>query len=562
MTYHYPTPRHPERKAVHRLTRLLAVQQALRRSGPCPLSLVPVLSFFLFLLAPLYAQTIPYRNPILFADYSDPDAIRYGSHYYLIASTFHFVPGIPILESGDLVHWTIAGHAVQRLDMDPRYDLTGFGSSPNGYGMGVWAPSIRRHNGLFYIYFPTPTEGIYVTTARSIAGPWSKPVAVLHQPGLEDPCPFWDDDGQAYLVHSRKGAGPLILHRMSPDGLRVLDEGKTIVEDRQNLPTLEGPKFYKRNGWYYIFAPYGGVAVGKQAVLRSRSIYGPYEQRTVLAQGDTKINGPHQGAYVETPSGQGFFLHFQSRGAHGRIVHLEPVTWQDDWPIVGAPIPGSTAGQPVPSGAVSGPGSAARSQAPGIQTSDEFSSRILGPQWEWNHNPDSAHWSLAARRGFLRLIPTHAEGLPSARNTLTQCMQDNAFELTARIDIAALKPGSHAGLAMFEKTASGLEIVRDGEQSRLEYFSLASASPVLIPGPALTHPTLQLRVRVEGDTASYSYSLDNGAAFLPLGPATPIHFSWWKGSRPSLFAYTTETTPAGSMDIDWVRYHPLAENPW
>lgn len=246
-----------------------------------------------------------FQNPILFADYSDPDVIRDGNNYYLVASTFHFVPGIPILHSNDLVHWTILGHIVSRLDLNEKYSLVG----GNKYGEGIWAPAIRRHSGRFYVYFPTPKEGIFVSTATKITGPWSKPVAVIAKPGLEDPCPFWDDDGSAYLVHGKVGAGPLILHRMAPDGLSVLDEGRELVNDAKELPTLEGPKFYKRHGYYYIFAPFGGVATGSQAVLRSKSIYGPYDHRVVLAKGTTKINGPHQGGYVETQSGQGWFIH-------------------------------------------------------------------------------------------------------------------------------------------------------------------------------------------------------------------------------------------------------------
>ncbi len=291
-----------------------------------------------------------YRNPILFADYSDPDVIRDGANYYLVASTFHFVPGIPILQSGDLVHWTIIGHVVNRLDMDPRYSMVG----GNRYGKGVWAPSIRKHDGLYYVYFPTPSEGIYVSTAKEITGPWSAPEVVIARAGLEDPCPFWDDDGKAYLIHSMTGAGPLILHRMSPDGKHVLDEGKIIVQDPEHLPILEGPKLYKRDGYYYIFAPIGGVGAGSQAVLRSRQIYGPYEHRVVLAQGSTNINGPHQGAYVETPDGEGWFVHFQADGAHGRIVHLEPVRWNDDWPVIGADPDGASTGQPTPSGPIPG----------------------------------------------------------------------------------------------------------------------------------------------------------------------------------------------------------------
>ena len=270
-----------------------------------------------------------YRNPVLFADYSDPDVIRDGDNYYLIASSL-ICPGLPILQSNNLVHWTIIGHVLPRIDLDPRYDMVG----GNRYGRGVWAPALRKHNGLFYVYFPTPDEGIFMSTAAKITGPWSKPVAVIARAGLEDPCPFWDGDGKAYLVHSNKGAGPLILHEMSPDGKMVLDEGKRSSRSAKSAHA-EGPKFYKRNGYYYIFAPFGGVGTGSQVVLRSKSIYGPYEHRVVLHQGDTKINGPHQGGYIESQDGKGWFVHFQSRGAHGRIVHLEPVRWEDDWPIIG-----------------------------------------------------------------------------------------------------------------------------------------------------------------------------------------------------------------------------------
>ncbi|MGA8632054.1 MAG: glycoside hydrolase 43 family protein [Terracidiphilus sp.] len=522
------------------------------------LRMLPVLICLTAVLAPVRSQAptkvveAAYHNPILFADYSDPDVIRDGANYYLVASTFHFVPGIPILQSTDLVHWTIVGHVVQRMTMDPRYSMIG----GNRYGKGVWAPAIRKHNGLFYVYFPTPTEGIFVSTATKITGPWSAPIAVMGQAGLEDPCPFWDDDGSAYLIHSKTGAGPLILHRMSADGKRVLDEGKVIVEDPVHLPVLEGPKLYKRNGYYYIFAPFGGVGSGAQAVLRSRHLYGPYEHRIVLAQGTTNINGPHQGAYVETPDGEGWFVHFQSDGAHGRIVHLEPVRWRDDWPMVGDDSDGSPVGQPAPSGPIPGRPEAESQQRP--QTSDDFDGTKLAPQWEWNHNPDDAHWSLSARPGYLRLIPMEADGLLAARNTLTQCMQDNSFEFTVRLDLTKIRRGVHTGLAMFEKSASGLEIVQTGGERRLEFFHL----PDRIPGPVLSQSVVQLRVRVDGDQARYSFSVDDGATFEQLGTAAQIRFSWWKGSRPALFAYTTAASDPGDVDFDWVNYHPMGANPW
>ena len=313
--------------------------------------------------APVWTIAAPddvqYRNPILYR-LPDPDVIRVGSRYYMTASSFHFSPGLPLLESTDLVHWQLVGHAAQA---DSRREVRSAGTAGlqrrperarffpemgHRYSAGVWAPSIRRHDGRFYIYFATPTEGIFMVSAGKIEGPWTAPVAVIGEPRLEDPCPFWDSNGKAYLIHSRVGAGPLILHRMSPDGTRVLDAGKVIVDDPANLPTLEGPKLLKRNGWYYIFAPYGGVEKGPQAVMRSKNIYGPYEVRTVLAQGNTAVQAPHQGGYVETPDGEGWFLHFNSTGAYGRIVHLQPVRWMDDWPYMGELIEGSTTtGQPV-----------------------------------------------------------------------------------------------------------------------------------------------------------------------------------------------------------------------
>jgi beta-xylosidase len=237
-----------------------------------------------------------YRNPILYADYSDPDVIRVGGDYYLVASSFHFSPGIPVLHSKDLVHWRILGHVLDRLPFDPAYDmpgpvtLTDATSKPVGRGLryagGVWAPAIRYHDGRFRVFWATPDEGIFMSSAANPGGPWTAPVTVLAGAGYEDPCPFWDDDGRAWLVHSKVGAGPLILHAMRPDGSGVLDEGRLIVEDKVNLPVLEGPKLVKKDGWYYIFAPIGGVGTGPQAVLRARRIDGPYEHRTVLKPGN------------------------------------------------------------------------------------------------------------------------------------------------------------------------------------------------------------------------------------------------------------------------------------
>lgn len=506
-----------------------------------------------------------YANPILYADYSDPDVIRVGQDYYMVASSFHFSPGIPILHSRDLVHWSILRHVLPRLPFAPEYDmpgphsLTDAISKPIGgtrYAGGVWAPSIRHHAGLFYVYWATPDEGIFMATASKAEGPWSAPVKVIDQPMLEDPCPFWDDDGQAWLVHSRHGAGPLILHRMSADGKSVLDGGTVIVEDKQKLPILEGPKFYKRNGYYYIFAPYGGVEKGAQVALRARDIRGPYEAKTVLAQGSSALQGPHQGGWVETPSGQGWFIHFNSSGAFGRITYLEPLKWVDDWPVIGDLRPGSDVGQPVEHHAMPDTGSPARTDR--LQDTDAFGSAQLGPQWEWNHNPDDRAWSLTARPGFLRLHALPADHLVTARNTLTQILQGPSSRITTRIEIGRMTDGQRAGLTLFGVKPSWIGIVR---QSGKTHLTLASAGDETT-GPALTGSSIELRAEVGADqTVRYSYSLD-GRAFLPFGDAIGLaRFSWWKGSRPGLFTFNRSGAD-GSIDVDWVRVdHPAPVTP-
>ena len=507
------------------------------------------------------AGAADYTNPILFSDYSDPDVIRVGTRYYLTASSFHLSPGLPLLESRDLVHWQLIGHALPRLPFDTKYDLPGplgfsdgserarfFPEMGHRYSAGVWAPAIRHHGGRFYIYFPTPTEGIFMVSAKKPEGPWSAPVAVIAEPKLEDPCPFWDDDGRAYLVHSRTGAGPLILHRMSADGTRVLDAGKVIVEDPKNLPTLEGPKLLKRNGWYYIFAPYGGVEKGSQAVLRSKDIWGPYEVRTVLAQGNTSVQGPHQGGYVETPGGQGWFAHFNSTGAFGRIVHLQPVRWVDEWPVMGDAIAGSaTTGQPVATHAMPDVG---RAWPPvHVQASDEFAGGKLGVQWEWNHNPLDANWSLAARPGFLRLTATRATDFLAARNTLTQVLHGPTTTITTRMDIAGMRDGQRAGLAMLQVQPNWIGVVQTAGARRVNFSSAGAQSA----GPVLETAVLQLRLKATpDDLVHYEYSLDDGRTFTPFGNPAKLRFSWWKGARPALFSFNTGDGAAGVADFDWL----------
>ena len=314
-----------------------------------------------------------FANPVLNADYSDPDVIRVGNKYYMTCSEFHYM-GMPILESTDLVNWKIIARVYDHINIEG-YDAM------RRYGEGTWAPAIRYHDGKFWIFVCTPKDGLFMTTAEKPEGPWKPLTCVKQVKGWEDPCPLWDDDGQGYIGRSQLGAGPIILHKMSPDGKTLLDEGVKIYEG----PVAEGTKFFKKDGYYYLSIPEGGVGTGWQMVLRSKHIYGPYEGKRTLEQGSTAVNGPHQGALVDTPKGEWWFYHFQSTEPLGRVVHLQPVTWKDGFPTMGADYDGNGVGEPMK---ICKKPRVKKAKAHLPQTSDTFSSRQLQPQWQWNHNPD------------------------------------------------------------------------------------------------------------------------------------------------------------------------------
>ena len=392
-----------------------------------------------------------YRNPVLYADYSDPDAIRVGEDYYMVASSFSNAPGLPLLHSKDLVNWKVVNYCIDRIP-EFRY------RNPI-HGCGVWAPSIRYHEGIYYVCFPMPDEGIYMTTATDPLGKWSEPVNIRPGAGWIDPCPFWDDDGRAYLVagvaKSRIGYKS-VLHmvEMQPDGMALIGEEKVIFDGNTNdQVTIEGPKMYKRNGWYYVFAPAGGVKTGWQTVLRARNPFGPYEYRVVMRQGDSPVNGPHQGAWVDTVTGQDFFLHFQDVYAAGRIIHLQPMHWENDWPVIGVNKNGNEYGEPVmeydkPDIGKSSEELADTDRYPVCEpdTSDDFSSDTMGLQWQWNANFDQSWYSLRNPGLKLNAVPTTPlRPLGDTRNILLQKWPAPEFSCVTKLDISDIKDGDTAG---------------------------------------------------------------------------------------------------------------------
>ena len=341
-----------------------------------------------------------YTNPILYADYSDPDVTRIGDDYFMTASSFNAAPGLPILHSKDMINWELINYA---LPVQVPEDIF---SIPQ-HGNGVWAPSMRYHNNELYIYWGDPDHGIYMVRTDDPYGNWEEPVLVMKGKGLIDPSPLWDEDGKAYLVHayagSRAGVKSLLtVNKMNAEGTKVLDAGRHVFDGHDVHPTVEGSKFYKRNGYYYIFAPAGGVSTGWQLALRSKNIYGPYEERVILEQGSTDINGPHQGAWVETPSGEDWFYHFQDVEAYGRIVHLQPMKWENDWPVIGKDIDGNGIGEPVKTHKK--PKNEKDYAIVSPLESTEFEGDSLGLQWQWQANPKVVWHAKLPGKNYLAFV--------------------------------------------------------------------------------------------------------------------------------------------------------------
>lgn len=501
-----------------------------------------------------------YKNPVLHADYSDPDAIRVGDDFYLVSSSFEDIPGLPVLRSRDLVNWTIIGHALVR---QPPFDVF---SKPQ-HGNGVWAPAIRFHKGEFYIYYPDPDYGIYLVKAKNAAGPWSEPVLVEGGKGLIDPCPFWDDDGTVYLVHayagSRAGIKSIaVVKQLSADGAKVIDQGKLVYDGHELDPTFEGPKMYKRNSYYYIFAPAGGVSTGWQLALRSRNVYGPYERKVVMAQGSSPVNGPHQGAWVTTQTGEDWFLHFQDKEAYGRVVLLEPMKWINDWPVIGSDKDGDGKGEPVLSWKKPNVGKTYRVQTPA--ESDEFNSAVPGLQWQWMANPKATWLFMNASKGSARLysdkVADGAKNLWGVSNVLLQKFPAEEFMVTAKLSftpntkIENEKAGltvmgfSYASIALKSKK-DGLYLVytvcKDADNGKEEV-----EKQLMKAGSS----TVYLRVKVTaGALCRFSYSFD-GKTFTDGGESFKAETGRWIGAKVGLFCTRdTQINDSGYADVDWFR---------
>jgi len=486
-----------------------------------------------------------YRNPVVPGDYSDIDCIRVGADYYAISSTFQFSPGMVILHSRDLVNWTVLGHVVTDLNqIGPDLDWT----KMNRYGKGVWAGAIRYHDQKFWVYFGTPDEGYFMSTATNPAGPWAPLHPVLQEAGWDDCCPFWDDDGQGYFVGTNFRDGyKTYLFRLTPDGRDIVKETGRVINEGSGR---EANKLYKINGTYYHFYSENKGGVGRYVMMqRSKNVFGPYTEKKQLGHADRPAMEPNQGGLVQTEKGEWYFFTHHGTGAwEGRCASLLPVTWIDGWPIIGEVGPDGI-GSMVWSGPKPVPGMPVATP----QTDDEFQETSLPPQWEWNYQPRAEKWSLTERPGFLRLHafkPLRADDLMAAGNTLTQrSMRTKENVVTLALDLSGMADGQVAGLCHFSRNNSTLGVRQTGAARTLEFTNNKKTTP----GPVLTSGKIWLRSVWGLDGRSqYSYSED-GANFTPFGE--PYQLSWgsYRGDRIGIFTYN-DLGEAGFMDVDWFHY--------
>lgn len=506
-----------------------------------------------------------YVNPVLNADYSDPDVVAVGDDYYLTSSSFNCVPGLPILHSRDLVNWEIIGHALDRVWPDSLY------SGSPAHGKGVWAPCIRFHNGEYRIYWGDPDQGVFMVKAKQPQGPWEPPKLILSGKGIIDTSPLWDDDGRCYLVNawanSRSGfASVITVCEMNAKGTRAISE-PVIVFDGNGTEnrTCEGPKFYKRGGWYWIFCPAGGVSTGFQLALRSRSPFGPYEVKKVLAQGDTPVNGPHQGAWVHTKYGEDWFLHFQDKGAYGRVVHLQPVTWKDNWPVIGRVPERGYCGTPYLSYRKP------KSESILVVTpeeSDAFDLPRLGMQWQWQANYEP-WFGMPTSLGFFRLFTFKSnDNFWSVPNLLLQKTPADSFTATAKLKLVSKAEGQLGGIIMMGIDYSALVVKRVGEGFVLQQMTCQNADKghpaTVVPLADLPktgqddntyqfaiHEEIYLRMRVNKGKVHFAFSRD-GKHFMEVGEPFKMREGKWIGAKIGFVAQESQAkSNRGWIDIDW-----------
>jgi beta-xylosidase len=485
------------------------------------------------------SETGTYTNPLISADFPDPDVIFVNDTYYMVSTTMFIFPGVTILKSKDLVNWEYCSNAIPRFDFSPCYNL----DNCHRYSHGQWATSLKYNNGKFYLLFITLDEGGFLCTSSKAEGPWE--IKKLPK-GFYDPGLFFDEDGKMYVAH---GYNNIMVTEVGQD--LSPKSADSLVYRGDIRRGLEGAHVYKIGAYYYLYCTYGGLD-GIQVALRSKNIYGPYEQKVVIQDTTQGINfGIHQGALIKTQTGEWWTILFVDSGPFGRFPSLQPVTWVDDWPMVGVNGKAVTTYK-KPNVGKSFPKTI-------LPTSDEFSDPNLGMQWGWNHNPDSTKWSLEQRPGYLRLTTARVtSSLREARNTLTQRIianrnQDIPTGALTKIEFAKMKDGDIAGLAVFQDPYAYIAVQK---QNGAHMLIMVNNGRTVAMMP-VTGGIVYLRTSASNVTkkATFAYSLDN-KNFKQLGDELNMNFNLkiFTGNKFCLFNYATQES-GGYVDFDWFRVY-------
>lgn len=502
-----------------------------------------------------------YINPIINADFPDPDVIRVCNAFYMLTTTFHHLPGATLLKSYDLVNWEYCANPLEQLVTDTKnekwnkYNLL---SGENAYAGGMWASALGYADGTFYILISSLDTGGALLTATNPAGPWTyrKLNDNFYDPGM-----LIEGDN----IYVSCGIGRLHVVKLDKNFNRLADK-EVIVRDDSGL---EGSKIYHIGDYYYIYATYGGTE-GSQTIFRATEPMGTYEE---VSDRVFKNQHIHQGALVDTaPSNsseggerQWWTILFKDDGAIGRIPYLEPVTWgTDGWPVIGnngIDVSKDGAAYQKPNVGAAYP----RTMLP---TNDTFTKLSLGLQWQWNHQPDAECWSLAARPGNLRLYTSGtAQNLRQARNSLTQRMialhDEGALNSkkplvygTVKVDVSMMKDGDVCGLAVFQDPYSWVGVKQVDGKRHLYIYRPAYDSNAEISKDCgeLATDVIYLQARANFGTSkvSYYYSTD-GVTYQRAGTNSfEMRFiiSIFAGQRFYLFNYATQQN-GGYVDFDW-----------
>ncbi|MBQ9899002.1 MAG: glycoside hydrolase 43 family protein, partial [Ruminococcus sp.] len=504
------------------------------------------------------------NNPLIWSDVPDNDVIRVGDTYYMVSTTMYFSPGAPIMKSNDLVTWETCGYVYDRLAEGDGENLK---NGKHDYSKGQWAASLRYNEktGKFYVFFGSYSTGkSYIYSTDDIeGGEWDK----VELSGMyHDASILFDDDGRNYLVSGSGGTCSIKEFNSDMTGWKSGGLDKQLFKtDFDNLAG-EGWHIQKINGYYYIFGIAWPSGHGRlEFVYRSKSLTGSWECKTILDSGvGTYGSGTAQGGIVDTPDGQWYGMLFQDHGAVGRIPSLVPVTWQDDWPMMG--VSGKT---PVtlniaPSGVTDLAG----------DDSFDYSSDDLALEWQWNHNPDNSAWSVTERDGWLRLKNKNiATNLLDARNTLTMRTEGPACSSYIKLDTSNMKAGDYAGLSAFQFKYGCIGVYVTDSGAKKIYMStnggdeIASSSNKIEAEQSMTGDEIYLKVDFKFNTvgsdmsssnnidkANFYYSYD-GDSWTKLGTELSMSYDLklFTGYRSGIYSYPTKST-GGYADIDFFEY--------